>query len=427
MKKSLKFISISHHTASLIQRECFHLTSIQQYQWFGLLRKKFLDISGLMILSTCNRTEIYLESIETEAEAIRDFFIDNQGKQTVENDANLFETSNSTIRTLAHLLEVGNGLQSAVIGDSEVMGQMKQAWQQSIQLQAQGSLLERAIQAVFRAHKWVVNKTDYHKGTQSTAYKALKLVSNEFGNAALEHKRLLIIGAGEIILSLVRYLPKFTFERVAISNRTAEKSINIAAKNNLETYPWEKVEANDFEDFDIIISAVSNRSKLITDVQPATNKRILIDMGLPANISPELNGLTEVKRYDLDDLKATRTINELERHTSITTVKKRIRQELIEFSIWLKKKAIRNFLMKYQKTEKTRSRYSLTGFKLSKNLSSKDFELLVNRISEQFVKEAARSIIWTKPDELTVQNMSCIIEIFTNQQNQYEENRSISC
>jgi glutamyl-tRNA reductase len=307
------------------------------------------------------------------------------------------------------------------------MGQLKQAWRQSIQLKAQGSLLERAMQAVFRTHKRVVNETDFHKGTQSTAYKALKFVSEEFGRVELKNKKMLLIGAGEIILNLIKYLPKFNFMEVAIANRTAEKANKIARQNKLSTYEWEKVEANDFEDFDIIISAVSNRSKLVQHTGRLQGKKVLIDMAVPANIDPKLATSPNIRLFGLDDLTASLSDKKTEKQISIAQVQKLIREETNDFSVWLKKKAVREFLTKCQQTQKTRSRYSPSYPDLPQGLSPKDFELLVNRINEQVVKETAGVAQHAKPDELSVQNMSCIIEVFTNQQNQHEENRSFNC
>lgn len=291
MNRSLKFISISHHTTSLIQQECFHLTPIRQYQWFGLLRRKFTDISGLMILSTCNRTEIYLESKETKAEEIRDFFSCQQREYEDAGKAELFATSNSTMKTMTHLLEVGNGLQSVIIGDLEIMGQLKKAWQQSIQLNAQGSLLERAIQAAFRTHKRAVNDN----------------------------------------------------------------------------------------------------------------------------------------RYKLTTIDATATKNPLYKLASVKLVERIIKEEVFVFSVWLKRQAVRELLIKCTKPNQHLSRYSPLNIKSLQKLNTKEFERLVNRISDKLVKETPMAVFRKKPDEISAQNLTSIVDLVTTQQNQYEENRSISC
>ena len=427
MERSLKYISISHHTAKLSQRECFHLTKIQQFQWFGLLRKNFWDISGLMILSTCNRTEIYWESEETSAIEVRDFFIQNNSSVVSEDQASaLFRYSNSTNESLRHLLRVANGLDSSVTGDAQIIGQIKEAWMYSNELNMRGSLLERAMQAVFKTHKRVVNETDFHQGTQSTAYKALKLIADEFGRRELATKKLLIIGAGEISNQLLKYLPKFVFQQVFISNRTEEKAVLLARKNVLNVFPWNEVEANQFDNFDAVISAVSNRKKLITKVSQSGTLKVLIDLAMPANIDPALaNDRTKV--FTLDQITGLIGQNEFARQEALQLVEEIIAEEQIEFSDWLKNRKVRNFLKAYKQNTQQILVECLNNADFGQQLGAEELKKLINRISDKLVKDPAVVLFSAQSDKLTAQNLDCIIQVFATQKDQYEKDRGISC
>ncbi|RKD86537.1 glutamyl-tRNA reductase [Mangrovibacterium diazotrophicum] len=428
MERSLKYISISHHTAKLSQRESFHLTKIQQFQWFGLLRKNFRDITSLMILATCNRTEIYWESEETSAIEVRDFFIQNNSSVvSQEQAATFFRYSNSTNESLRHLLRVANGLDSSVTGDAQIIGQIKEAWMHSNELNMRGSLLERAMQAVFKTHKRVVNETDFHQGTQSTAYKALKLISDEFGRRELTTKKLLIIGAGEISNQLLKYLPKFAFQQVFISNRTEEKAVSLARKNELNVFPWNEVEANQFDNFDAVISAVSNRKKLITKLSQSGTQKVLIDLAMPANIAPALANEENISLFTLDQISSLIDKNEFARQEALQLVEEIIAEEQNEFSDWLKNRKVRNFLKAYKQNTQQILVECLNNADFGQQLGAEELKKLINRISDKLVKDPAVAMFSAQSDKLTAQNLDCIIQVFATQKDQYEKDRGVSC
>ncbi|WP_163707523.1 glutamyl-tRNA reductase [Mangrovibacterium lignilyticum] len=423
MEKSLKYISTSHHTASLADRECFHLTKIQQFQWYGLLRKRFRDISGSMVLSTCNRTEIYVESVETTAAEIRDFFISNTLKETSSKATGLFQYSNSTNETLCHLLHVANGLNSAIVGDGQILGQIKEAWFNSIELNMRGSLLERAMQSLFKTHKRVVNETKFHQGTQSTAYKALKLIAEEFGKSNLHSKKLLIIGAGDIGGQILRFLPKFAFQQVFIANRTHEKAVLLAAQNNIETFDWQEVENNNVDEFDALITAVSNRPKLIKRMSKSQRRKIMVDLAMPANIDRAIANGDHNKLFSLDLISGSVGQNKLARQQ----VEELIANELNEFSLWYQKRQVRTFLRAHKQTTAQLLNEYLNNNKLKQQFSEIELERLINRISGKLVKETAKEKFSALTENLTVQNLKWMMQVFATQKMQYEKDRGISC
>ena len=188
-----------------------------------------LSIKALTIIATCNRTEIYFESDSATPNDVCQLFrayAENLHHTQLPKDN--FQLLDDSVDTANHLLHVANGLRSAVIGDKQIINQVKESYLTALTQHNQGSLLERAFQAVFRSNKRIQSESLYKRGSTSTAYSSLKMVENHFGHAELKSSSLLIVGAGEIAEDILKYLPKFHFKRVAISNRTELKAKALA-------------------------------------------------------------------------------------------------------------------------------------------------------------------------------------------------------
>ncbi len=224
MTKVLRFISISHISAPIRQREIFYIPEEEKLAVIRQLQSAFPDISGLLLLVTCNRTEIYFESGTTSSSDLVDQFCSIRGRNSMSN-ASLFYKSDDTIPSVQHLVEVSAGLRSKVLGDAEIICQIKKAYLLSRKTNLQGSLLERALQTVFKAHKRVRNETNFRDGTTSAAYRALKMIESSFGKESKREMKILFIGAGDIVKQLFKYNGKFNYEQLFISNRTEEKAI----------------------------------------------------------------------------------------------------------------------------------------------------------------------------------------------------------
>ena len=160
MDNRLRYISISHKSAALKAREQYHFSDAEQKAWTEKIRANFQDIQGLLVLVTCNRTEIYFESKNTTADEILHFIVNGTIAKSQNRSANYFSTSDDTLKSVEHILKVSSGLASSVLGDSEIIHQIKMAYQQSCQAQLQGSLLERCMQSISNAIKESVMRPD---------------------------------------------------------------------------------------------------------------------------------------------------------------------------------------------------------------------------------------------------------------------------
>ncbi len=346
MNTTVRYISISHETASVAQRERFFIPDSEKRQLISQIRQTYQDIRGLLLLVTCNRTELYFESDTTAAKDLRDFFVDL--KPASGSDARKhFQMSDKTEPTVLHLLNVSSGLASQVMGDAEIVCQIKKAFQFSMELKLQGSLLERAMQTVFKTHKRISNETQFRDGTTSTAYKSLKVVSETFTGDPTP-KKILLIGTGDIVRQLLKYNAKFNFKNLYLSNRTREKAVALGSKYGCQVYEWEKVKENAFEDFDVIISAAGNCHHLIKNIAPTGKKRLLIDLALPGNIDRSLAKDQNITFFDLDAIAAELEETKDKRVSAISSVQRIIEEELTAYAHWYREAPFRALLAGYK-------------------------------------------------------------------------------
>ncbi len=348
MDKSLRYISISHKTASVTQRETYHIPEEEKSDLVTRICADFTDISGLLLLVTCNRTEIYFESETTSAKVLRDFLIDLKARKSSTESKKLFNSGNETEDTVRHLLRVTSGLVSSVLGDAEIVHQIKKSYQFSIAHKLQGSLLERAMQTVFKSHKRISNETHFRDGTTSVAYKSLKVIGERFDKTSYKSKKILFIGAGDIVRQLFKYNAKFNFNNIYIGNRTEEKAKVLSKLHHSKVFSWDKVLTNDFQDFDVIISAASNCPQLIKKVPNRDEKVLLIDLAIPCNIDKTLGQKENIVFYDLDAISVDLKETKAKRFTAIGEVTSILTEELEAYKEWLQEAPLRAFLAEYK-------------------------------------------------------------------------------
>ncbi len=348
MEDVLRYIGISHYTASVKQREAFHIAEDDKAGFIRRLKDRYPDINGLLLLATCNRTELYFESQYTTTKEVLDYFITYSSGAISEPCPSLFSKSDCTLDTVKHLVEVSTGLRSKVLGDAEIIYQIKKAYRSSREMHAQGSLLERAMQTVFKSHKRVRNETQFRDGTTSAAYKALKMIETSYGKPEAVHKKILIIGAGDIVKQLFKYKSKFGYDQIYVSNRTMTKAVYLAKKHGAFTYPWESVLKNEFGDFDVIIGAAGNCHHLVNNLTDDKRTRLLIDLGLPSTIHPRLATRPEVSLYDLDTISSELENNREMRLRAIAEVQGITREEVAAFRTWFAERPLRKLLADYK-------------------------------------------------------------------------------
>ena len=267
-------------------------------QYTSLLQKASLQgLQELFVLSTCNRTEIYglspdagtlinLLCSETvgEADTFRQLCYIKQGKEAIQ-----------------HLFSVGAGLDSQILGDYEIVGQMKLAVKFAKAKGFMGCFTERLFNTVLQASKSIKNETALSGGTISVSFAAIQYLK-EYGND-ISHKKILLLGTGKMgsntCKNLVDYLGT---KNITLINRTGEKAVELALELGLLSSAYENIE-QEIQDADIVIVATNADKAVITRQSLLySNPKILIDLSIPNNIEPSAGTLEHITLVNVDDL-----------------------------------------------------------------------------------------------------------------------------
>ncbi|MDM9632088.1 glutamyl-tRNA reductase [Robiginitalea aurantiaca] len=384
MESRLRYLSISHHTAPVARRERFHLSDTQKQKVAHGLQSAFPDLRSLLLLVTCNRTECYFESKQTAAAEVRDYLLQLIVGSVEASDQSDFRLSDRTKDTVLHLLRVSAGLESSVLGDSEIIHQIRKAYHFSLENNLQGSHLERSMQTLFRTHKRVSNETGFRDGTTSTAYKALKLIGDTFGSEASQ-KKILFVGAGDIVRQLFKYNSKFGYRNIFVTNRTMARAERLARLNKISAWPWEKLLKNDLGEFDVIISAVSHASGLIHKGIGVDKPVLLVDLAVPGNFSPALATNPAVEMHNLDSIASQLKSNRMARNAAAENVEEIIHQEWSAFNEWQEMQPFRSLMAERKKQVfKTLKRI---GVAEGHGWSKGEISVLSNRIMRKILKK----------------------------------------
>lgn len=294
-------VGISHHTANVETRE----------RYAGASREKALrEESGcreVLMLETCNRVEIYgsAERTVTTDEILR-CLQSSRGLAGIENAEAFYRYDGETCAQ--HLFRVVAGLDSMVVGETEILGQAKKAYASARETGSAGPLLHRLFQRAFRVAKHVRSHTDITRGAVSVGSVAVDLAVKIFGD--LSERKVLILGAGETSERTARALTSRGVTDIRVSNRSLERAENLAALVRGRAIPFHDWTAQ-CREIDILISSTSAEEPLLTPplLAPMIRGRadrplFIIDIAVPRDVAPEVNEMDGVYLYDIDSLQS---------------------------------------------------------------------------------------------------------------------------
>jgi glutamyl-tRNA reductase len=305
-------IGLSHHTSPVELRERFAFAESKIPDALGKLRQSGLA-GEAVILSTCNRVEIYAATLLPTAEAFSELkgFLIQSGVVTDDANASIASEAIYTLaepQSLKHLFKVACGLDSMVLGETEILGQLKDAYQLAHAHQHTGAKLNKAFQRAFNVAKHVRTNTNIQRGSVSVASVAVELADKIFSSLA-EHPTL-VIGTGETSEKVARALFSRGVKNIIIAGRSPERAETLAKEFSGRAVAFENWE-KELEKVDIAISSTSaphhilNRARL----EPLMKLRkqrplLLVDIAVPRDIDPAVNFLENVYLYNIDDLQA---------------------------------------------------------------------------------------------------------------------------
>ncbi|MBH0230045.1 glutamyl-tRNA reductase [Halobacillus yeomjeoni] len=292
-----------------------------------------------VIISTCNRTEIYavVDQLHTGRYYIKQFLSTwfDIDKEEFSPFLSIYETDGA----IEHLLRVTSGLDSMVLGETQILGQMKQAFMQAQEAGATGTifnqLFKQAITMAKKAHK----ETEIGENAVSVSYAAVELARKIFGD--LVHKHIVILGAGKMGELAAKNLHGSGVRKVSVVNRTFTKAQTVAEQFNGQALTMENLDEV-LADADIVISSTGSSEYVITRerMEPIHRKRkgkplFFVDIAVPRDLDPAMETLESVFLYDIDDLQGIVDANLAARKQAAEQIEIMIEAEIVEFKQWL--------------------------------------------------------------------------------------------
>jgi glutamyl-tRNA reductase len=290
-------------------------------------------------LGTCNRVEVICSTSETEstARAIRQHLFAGSGLSN--DEVEKYSYLHVGQEAVNHLFRVAASLDSMIVGEPQILGQLKKAYRAAAELRTVGPVLNKFINKSFSVAKRVRTETNIGSSAVSISYAAVQLAKKIFGTLA--DKRVMIVGAGEMAELAAEHLIAQGIAGVVVANRTLERAITLAQRFNGTAVTLEGLAA-ELENVDILISSTGATGLVLMrdDVKPIMRQRMnrplfLIDIAVPRDLDPKLNDLDNVYLYDIDNLKDVVEVNKSERNKEADSASRIVDEETIKFQRWL--------------------------------------------------------------------------------------------
>lgn len=329
-------VGVNHWEATIEVRERFSLSDSQKHELIeGALRE---GLSSLFVVSTCNRTEIFAQDASPQ-ELIRLLVAYSNGSL---DEFHTYGFEKESYQAVDHLFQVAVGLDSQILGDVQIIKQVKKGYELAGAKDAVSGELHRLMQHVFRAHKRSRNETSLGEGAATTAYAAVKFAIKTFDN--LKDKNILLVGTGKIGKVTCRNLINLGAEKLTLINRTRDRAEFVADKFDLAVADIDAL-PQEIADADLVIVATSAKKPVVTldDMKPSILNpkfKVLVDLSVPRNIAPEIGDLNFVDLANMDFLTDVTDEAYRKREQNVPLVKKIIEDELTDYENWLSKQKI---------------------------------------------------------------------------------------
>ncbi|MTD26171.1 glutamyl-tRNA reductase [Erwinia sorbitola] len=336
---TLLALGINHKTAPVALRERVTFSPDTLQQALNSLLAQPL-VQGGVVLSTCNRTELYLsvEQQENLQEQLVAWLCDYHQLSVEEVHKSLYWHHDND--AVSHLMRVASGLDSLVLGEPQILGQVKKAFADSQRGHSLSSELERMFQKSFSVAKRVRTETEIGANAVSVAFAACTLARQIF--ESLSTVNVLLVGAGETIELAARHLHQHKVKKLMIANRTRERAQALADEVGAEVISLPEIDLR-LAEADIIISSTASPLPIIGKgmVERALKKRrnqpmLLVDIAVPRDVEPEVGNLPNAYLYSVDDLQAIIESNLAQRQAAAVQAETIVVQESSEFMSWLR-------------------------------------------------------------------------------------------
>lgn len=384
MQTKFKAISLSHKNAPVQIRELISLDE-GSIQSILLKIKEFFSLRDALILSTCNRTEIYYShELDLSTEIIKLVGLE-KGLIDVVNYLDYFEMFNDDRKAISHLFRVSMGLEAQVVGDIQISNQVKRAYQTVVDLDMAGPFLHRLMHSIFFTNKRIVQETTFRDGAASLSYAAIELIASL--TSTIFQPRILLIGVGEIGEDVAKNMVHLPDAKVKITNRTQSKAEGIASELGFEVIPFDDcLEA--MNDADVIICSIMKSEPFITkelvrrfDIQ---SYKLLVDLSVPRSIETSVEDVSGVVLYNVDNIRSKASEALEKRLSAVPKVEEIIEESIEDFYDWKKEMMVSPTINKLKQSLEQIRQEELSRY--LKNVDSKEYDL-IDKITKSMMQK----------------------------------------
>jgi glutamyl-tRNA reductase len=332
----LQLVGCSHHTSSVEVRERLAFAPSQMGAALVAWRRTFPQTEAV-VLSTCNRVEVYAATEDPRQapshHQVAEFLAHFHGVELLEVFDELFERTGED--AVQHLFAVAAGLDSMVVGEPQILAQVKAAYELAAAHQAAGAMTHAVFQAALRVAKRVATETNVSRKRVSVPSVAVCDFARQMFES-FHDKKVLVIGAGEMGEETVRYLKDEGAREITVINRTPERAEHLAARWNGRAVPWDRLHAM-LAEADLVVSTTGASQPIVTAadfrrIESLRHQRplFILDLAVPRDFDPAIDGLN-VYLYSLDDLRAACERNRQEREKELPAALQIVEEEAAAF------------------------------------------------------------------------------------------------
>ena len=331
-------LGASHVTAPAEIRDEVQMSPAEVEQFCARMRAERDQILELSVLSTCNRTEIYslVKDPDTADPLIRQAVEELKGVRHLSNGRYTYLLDGREM--VRHLYRVASGIESLMVGEPQILGQVRDAYKLADHSRFTGAILTRAFTTALHVGKRARTETAIGEGTVSVAFAAVEMALKVFDG--LEKHTVAVVGAGETGRLVATHMAEQNPQRLLVLNRTYEKAAELAAEFGGEARPFDELEAV-IEEADVVVTATAAPEPLLQSpaLEKIAKKRrtrplVLVDISNPRNIDPAVGKIENIFLYDIDALEGLAEQNRSRRAKEIPKVEAIIEEELDAFFDW---------------------------------------------------------------------------------------------
>jgi glutamyl-tRNA reductase len=384
MQTKFRVVSLSHRSAPVHIRELISLDDLA-IERLLLKLKEFFSVADALVLSTCNRTEVYYShESDLSVELIKLIGIE-RGLTNAIGYLDYFQVLNNEQEAVTHLFRVSMGLEAQVVGDIQISNQVKRAYQTAADLELAGPFLHRLMHTIFFTNKRVVQETAFRDGAASLSYATIELIESLTQN--IFQPRILLIGVGEIGEDVARNMVHLPTAQIKISNRTLAKAEEIGLPLGFEVIPFESCLAA-IEEADVVVCSIRMAEPFITKAMIESIKipsyKVLIDLSVPRSIETTVEELPGVVLYNVDNIRSKASAALQNRLEAIPSVEAILKESIEEFGTWQKEMVVSPTIQKLKQALEQIRQEELGRY--LKNADEKEF-VLIDKITKSMMQK----------------------------------------